>query len=195
MIEQNKLAEIQSEVDSFLYEFQEVKIATIDEYTQWSDRLKVVQNKIKKVEDKRMEYTRPLDESKKKIMADFKSITEPLEEFVKVVKSEMIRWHNEDQARKDAEQAEIEAKALKLAKEQGISEVQVEVINQEQKTQRGAVSAATVRTVWTFEVEDETQIPREYLVVDESAIRKAVQGGLRRIPGVKIYEEKQLSIR
>jgi hypothetical protein len=48
---------------------------------------------------------------------------------------------------------------------------------------------------WTFELTDTTQIPREYLVVDEAAIRKAVNAGVRTIPGVKIFQTESLALR
>ncbi len=49
--------------------------------------------------------------------------------------------------------------------------------------------------VWKFEVTDANQVPREYLEVDETKIRKAVGSGMRSIPGVRIYEDTQLRIR
>lgn len=49
--------------------------------------------------------------------------------------------------------------------------------------------------VWRFEVTDPTLVPREFLAVDEVAIRKAVMAGSREIAGVRIYQEDKLSIR
>lgn len=48
---------------------------------------------------------------------------------------------------------------------------------------------------WTFETTDASLVPREYLIVDESAIRKAIAAGVREIPGVRIFQEQSLSIR
>ncbi len=48
---------------------------------------------------------------------------------------------------------------------------------------------------WVFEVTDPNAVPREYLEVNETAIRKAVQGGIREIPGVRIYQDTSLSLR
>lgn len=56
-----------------------------------------------------------------------------------------------------------------------------------------AVKGTTKR--WTFEVTDISQIPREYLVVDETAIRDAINQGVRTIPGVNIFQKEGLSIR
>jgi hypothetical protein len=46
-----------------------------------------------------------------------------------------------------------------------------------------------------FEVSDASLVPREFLVVDEKAIRTFVNGGGRELNGVRIYEDVQISIR
>lgn len=48
---------------------------------------------------------------------------------------------------------------------------------------------------WKFKVTDPALVPREFLVVDETLIRKAVGAGSRSIPGVEIFQEDQLRIR
>jgi len=53
------------------------------------------------------------------------------------------------------------------------------------------------REVWLFQVVDPSLIPREYLSVDETKIRKIVQitkGGTN-IPGVRVWSEKQIAAR
>ena len=54
---------------------------------------------------------------------------------------------------------------------------------------------ATVSMVWDFEVLDKSQLPLEYLKVDEVAIRSAIRAGERTINGVKIYQKPQISLR
>jgi septal ring factor EnvC (AmiA/AmiB activator) len=49
--------------------------------------------------------------------------------------------------------------------------------------------------VWTFNLIDAAQVPREFLVVDERKIREAVKAGARDIPGVSIFEETKISVR
>lgn len=190
-----KIELIKQEVDQFLYDQQEITITTQSDYVKAGDLLKVIQNRIKAVEDKRKDYTKPLDEMKKKIMADFQSISKPLEEFVAEVKTKMTNWYRADQKRKDEEQAKLEAEAMAKAKAEGKSEVEVAIVNEEVKTQRGDVATTTVKKVWKAEIMDETLVPREYLVVDQVAINKAVRDGVRSIPGVKIYQDEQISIR
>lgn len=47
---------------------------------------------------------------------------------------------------------------------------------------------------WVFEVKDTAQVPREYLIVNETAIRKAIANGVREIPGVEIKQEESISL-
>jgi hypothetical protein len=57
------------------------------------------------------------------------------------------------------------------------------------------VSGISTREVWLFEVTDPAAVPREYLVVDESKIRKVV-GALKgdtRIAGVRVYSDKRMA--
>jgi hypothetical protein len=54
------------------------------------------------------------------------------------------------------------------------------------RTEAGSVS--TIQR-WSFRVVDPNLIPREFLTVDESAIRAAVKSGVRQIQGVVIYED------
>ena len=46
------------------------------------------------------------------------------------------------------------------------------------------------RTQWTYDIVDESQIPREYLIIDKTGIMTAVRSGARNIPGVKIYQKE-----
>lgn len=192
--DKQKIELVKKEVDEFLYEYQEVKITTSDEYTGAGDLVKQVENKIKKVEEKRKEYTKPLDDLKKTIMADFKQISEPLEKFVNEVRGKMLSWYKEDQIRKDAEQKAIEEKAMEEAKKNKQSEVIVPIVN-DIKTQRGDVSTTTVKKIWKWEITDESLVPREYLCVNGPAITQAIRDGVKTIEGLRIYQEESIAIR
>lgn len=57
------------------------------------------------------------------------------------------------------------------------------------------VSGINTREVWKFEVTDPAAVPREYLSVDESKIRRVV-GALKgdtKIAGVRVYSERALA--
>jgi hypothetical protein len=69
------------------------------------------------------------------------------------------------------------------------------VVPEAPKTVRTEQGSMTFKEVWKFEVTGTLEVPREYLIVDERLIRQAVASGVRNIPGVRIYSEKEASIR
>jgi hypothetical protein len=59
----------------------------------------------------------------------------------------------------------------------------------------GGRVTATAQTVWKAEVIDPAAVPRQYLTVNEMAIKAAVAGGVREIPGIRIYEDVRTVVR
>lgn len=58
---------------------------------------------------------------------------------------------------------------------------------------RTDLGTSSTRMRWTFKVNDPLAVPRQFLMVDEKAIRRAVLAGERDIPGVSIFEEELLA--
>ena len=56
---------------------------------------------------------------------------------------------------------------------------------------------ATVQTKWTFEVVDESQIPRDYWILDEAALRRiaSTQKEKAAVPGVRFYSDIAAKVR
>lgn len=57
----------------------------------------------------------------------------------------------------------------------------------------GKVRGLTKR--WTFEITDISQVPREFLQVDEKKVKEAITAGTRSIPGVRIYQDESITLR
>jgi ATPase subunit of ABC transporter with duplicated ATPase domains len=62
-------------------------------------------------------------------------------------------------------------------------------------TEAPKVAGVSFREVWDFEITDEDLIPREYLVVDETKIRRVVTAlkGDAKIPGVRVFKQKRIA--
>lgn len=69
------------------------------------------------------------------------------------------------------------------------------VIPEVPKAVRTETGSAHQRMTWEFEIVDAGNIPREYLMIDEKAIRQAVKAGIRQIPGVRIFEQASTTFR
>lgn len=93
----------------------------------------------------------------------------------------------------EAEEAEAEAdlaRARELVKK---AEPKQEVLPA--GPTKAASGTASTRMVWKATVTDEAKVPREFLKVDTVAINKAVREGVREIPGVKIEQEPEVSVK
>lgn len=60
------------------------------------------------------------------------------------------------------------------------------------RTSGGSVSG---RLEWKFEIEDPELVPDKYKPIDETILRKDVKAGVRDIPGVRIFQERNLTTR
>lgn len=110
-------------------------------------------------------------------------------------KKELERRKAEEEARRQA--AELQAKLDAEAKAAHVEPVKIEApaVPKAAPTVRTAEGTAYQHTEWRFEVQDDTVIPREYLMPCEAKIRQAVKDGVRNIPGVKIFEHTETRFR
>ena len=61
------------------------------------------------------------------------------------------------------------------------------------RTENGA--SAHVRTEWVFEIENESLVPNDFCSPDPKKIERAIMMGVRKIPGVKIFEKAKTILR
>ena len=62
------------------------------------------------------------------------------------------------------------------------------------KTVQVGGAKATVKTRWTFKLAAFQKVPRAFLMLNETAVRKALDVGIREIPGLDIFEEPDVSV-
>lgn len=110
-------------------------------------------------------------------------------------KVELERRKAQEAARKAQEELQKKIEAEAKAANVEPPPVVAPVIPEAPKTVRTEKGSMTFKEVWKFEVVNAVEVPREYLVVSDSLIREAVKNGIRQIPGVNIYSEKEASIR
>lgn len=108
-----------------------------------------------------------------------------------------IAREQEAAAQRQIEAARREEEALaagRLAEASAAAEEQVRAELEAPRAQVRGVKTEdgkkTYHEEWTFEVVEASLVPREYLMVNEAAIRAAVKpkDGVRKIPGVSIYQ-------
>ena len=150
---------------------------------------------LKQIEGKRTSFTAPLNQSLKEINATFKKMVEPIKYAKESLTSRLMSWRRQEQARIDEERAKAVREEERRRKIQEAHAAKGHVVKEDitpvVKPIPFSVNDTTkVQLRWTYEIEDDTKIPRDYLTVNGPAITQAVRAGVRDIPGVKIYQKE-----
>lgn len=207
-----EVQELTTETRSLVALVSNFSVATAEQYTDAGEHLKRVKGAKDRLEKLRKSMTSPLDQAKKAIMDFFRGPSDQLDQAESRIKRGMIafteeqdRLRREEQARAD-EKARKEKEALearaKKAEQSGKVEKAAELEQQAAAVVAPVVTrdpprviGTSIREAWKFEITNEMDLPREFLVPDESKIRRVVQAmkGDTKIPGVRVWAEKQLA--
>lgn len=204
-------------VEAALAESRDVAAVT-DEATAdaAADKLAVIVRARNTAEEQRKHHTKPLNDQKRAIDGAFKELTGPLDGAEKALKDQVAAFHREQQRiaaeaaraaeeerrREERNAQERQRRANLRARQEGTQPVQHQPAQvaapppkpaPTRQTQSGAQVQA--KAVWRFSIEDEAQVPREYLMVDERKVRQAVNGGARQIAGIRIWEDVNVAVR
>lgn len=149
----------------------------------------------------------PLNNKVSEINGRYKSFTDRLKAIKTQASEAVTKWQDEQERKAAAERARIareeeeqRQRELKAAEEKGreapeVALAPLEEAPEVQKTVRSDTGSATGKKVWDHEVVNLAQVPVEYLQLDTVAVRKAINAGVREIPGVRIFQKSQLSVR
>jgi len=224
MTQNNALAifeKIKADIAKFIAPALDHRVKDQTEADQGLFLAKQVKNFEKLVEERRKEIVGPLNDEVKKINAYAKSIIEPLSKAETHLKRELLSWDKvleEERTKKRLEaeelfrqqQAALAAAEEKLKvddlfgndpkmflKEASLDQAKIEVKQElvENLKEADSIKVSGVQKFWTFEVVDESLIPREYFELKPSLIRAAITAGKREIAGIRIFQESRMSIR
>lgn len=164
-----------------------------------------------KIETIRTELVKPLNEEVKSINNYAKELTLPLTNGIALIRNRILSYENEKEKIRIAEEQRIRTEKLiaemkrkeeedKLKQEN--SEIKIPVIatteerelHQELKEVEKSKSK-DIRKVWTYRVVNLNLVPREYLMLNESAVKEAIKNGNYHISGLEIFQETKLNLR
>lgn len=97
------------------------------------------------------------------------------------IAAEELRMESEDRVRETAAAAEVAQAVAPI-----VAPPPASVASQTMRSASGA--SVTLRKRWVFEIVDADAVPKDYLMIDEVAIRRAITSGCRAIPGLKIFQ-------
>lgn len=216
---QVQLQEISAQVSELREQSEHISITNDYDVSMATELLAQVKGRAKAIENLRVLIVQPLNDQVKKINNMFKSQLEPLEQIETTVKRAIIvfRQMQAEIQRREQMQAEsarqdelriLEAERLAAAEAnapleviQALEEKQedlalrpvtIEPIKTSVRSTSGSMSA---KKIWKFRLVNGDEVPREYMMVNETAIRRAIADGIHEIPGVEIYQEESISIR
>lgn len=170
----------------------------------WRNKIKA---KLKQLDEERKELTRPLDEVKAKIMDKYRPAIDKLNAAYKLFDKGLSdylalqeRARQEQQRKLEAEaekkRQEAEAKAKEWA-DKGNDKKAEEWLDKADNViapvvaEVPKVEGIATRKDWDFEIINPNEVPRDFCIPDEKAIRGFVKAtkGTKPIAGIKIFEK------
>lgn len=185
----NQVAVIEEETSPLLAEVDAYSIESSSDVENVSVFLKKVSDAIKNVEAKRLEFTKPLNQSLKAINSTFKELKRPLEEAKGVLSTKILDWRAIESKRVEKEEAR-RRKIQEAHKKQGHEVKAPVVMAKPEKT----IGNTQVRKVWRSKVVDFSKVPDEYKAIDQVKVNQAVRSGEREISGIEIYQEETMVV-
>ena len=143
-----------------------------------------VKNRLKEHEEERQSYTKPINESLKRLNSRFKELTEPLKNAERAVKDAILTYKREKEEQRQIDEAKLQKKNGN--KDIALATVVPDII----ESKSGEIRT---RKTWTFKVVDEKTIPRDYMILDERKVKEAIRSGERKIKGLEIFQQEDLS--
>lgn len=170
----------------------------------WRNKIKM---KLKQLDEERKELTRPLDDVKAKIMDKYRPAIEALNSAYKLFDKglsdylaiqERIRQEQQRkiEAEADKKRQEAEAKAKEWA-DKGNNKKVEEWLDKADNViapvvaEVPKVEGISTRKDWDFEIINPNEVPRDFCIPDEKAIRAFIKAtkGTKPIAGIKIFEK------
>lgn len=165
----------------------EIVIQNQETFLHYGDVMKLCKDKIKEVDEERKAHTDPLEKIKKDWIAEAKLITEPIQKYVDKIADERDRFYRIEQARINEENKRLEAEAIANAKPTDV-DVVVPVV-ESIKTTKGQFATTTMIEKWTFEVTAPEEVDRLLCSPDDKKIQSLIDGGIREIKGVRVFNK------
>jgi len=164
-----------------------IQVTTTEQEEQAYTALIQIKQAIKTIESKRKEITKPLNASLKTTNAMFKKLAAPFIEADRIVRDKVMDFR---QAMEEKAEKELERRQKIQAAHEAKGHEIHEITEPEVKVSKETVVAKR----WTFEVVDVNKVPREYLVLDRTAVNKAIRDGVREIAGLNIFQVEGLRV-
>jgi len=191
---QTAVKQLESQQEILLRWLDNPTVTSEQEQKQAEDLLISARFALKQAEEKRKELTRPLDESKKRIIELFKPYVDKLSSGIDALNRALHHYHSEKIAAAEATRLAAlaeEAARMRAAKENGeiIQPLSKPVAPEPPKTSRTNLGKVTYRDDYDIQIVDPAIVPRDLCEPSMTKIRARVKSGITDIPGVLVSKK------
>lgn len=184
-MDKKQIKTIEKEIKPIIHKVSQVEITNYKELEQASELLTKVSKIAKEVVAKKETVTKPLNAALKAARALFAPLEDQLDTAIMSLRKAITMYQTEEQRRAAQEALKITQKM-----EKGTITVEKAVAKLEQiDTPEKKVGSITFITVKKFEIENITQVPADYIMFNEVAVRQALNSGIK-LPGIRYWEEQ-----
>jgi hypothetical protein len=212
-VRKTELARFRRDTPELVRQAGAMVVKSADDETLAYEVVSRIKAMIKAADERRKAITSPLEQAKKETIRLFKDLVAPLEKArdklsdkitnyrdkQERIAAEAERKRQEELAELERKQAEAQAKAhgrktvKGRANAQAVADELDDAMTELEQTEYVPdVGDASVVKTWTYEIEDEDQVPRKFCSPDLGKLRAAVRAGTREIKGVKIFQQSSV---
>jgi len=183
-----ELAPIKSQVSKAVSAATALEIKTADQMTNATDILGKIKTVGKMIKSKKETITKPLNEALRNARAFFAPLEKQFNDAERIVKNKMLDYQRAEMAKatKKTEKIENKVESGKMSFDKAADKIEEAT---PEKTVEANLGAVQFRTIKQVIIEDESLLPREYLVPDMVKIKKVALAGVS-IAGVKVVDKQ-----
>jgi hypothetical protein len=141
----------------------------------------------KKLKDRQEYFVRPSLDFVSIVRNLFAPTNEKIKRADEIIEGKCIAFHRAKEEKRAKEERELAKARDKAIKEGKVPEPVVTM--QVAKTTRTENGMVSYKKYWTYDIENPDSVPREFCSPDPGKLSRAVKDGVRKIRGVRIYEE------
>jgi len=180
---------LEKQVSPLVTEAGSYKIDSVESVDNASLFLRKVKDAENNLEEKRLQFTAPLNQSLKAINETFRQLRTPLEQARALLTDKILTWKRAETDRLAKEEAR--RRAIQEAHEKSGHEVSAPVVLVRPESKIG--NTQTVK-VWKWKLSEFSKLDDAYKTTNDVYINQKVREGVREIKGLEIYQEERLSI-
>jgi hypothetical protein len=185
---------IEKEINSMATTLQGVVIKDDKQFSEVVEYGSSLKKYAKQLKESKEKVTKPMNEALKAVRDMYRPLEDRLKDMEIEIKKSLGAYNERVRIEADKKAAKIkerEEKGTLKAETAAVKLSEIELPDTTVKTESGA--KVTEKTIKKYVVEDESKLPREFLMPDMKKIEMALKEG-RTVPGAIIKEEKIMSL-